>query len=401
MWSRRIDGGGRAARGAGAVLTTATLVTGLLVGAASGAEAAARVDPDAPYRQCADSAIATTVLADPEGSGAGQRLAHIVFENTGRSVCRLAGAPGVSLVSGGDGTRIGEPADRRQQGVPVQVMLRPGDAARADLQYTAVDEGGGPFDRACRAERADGYRISPPHSFRAVFVAAPQWACASSVHWGVAGYVDTNPVGEANGTRGCVNSRTVPAGAVVGATVDVDRDGLQDTQFTAAVGDRRVYGVRTGAGGVVTVTDPLRGVGVHGGWTANLDSAGGTITVLDDQRTARLYAFRGCRFVATTHRDGGAYAFTIGARTGSGTGVACNDRNGGTLLVRAGLRARSGGRFDVSWTLVDVSADGRTAVQRKDSKEVRWAGLKASDPRVAQARASSCDALLRVEARQD
>jgi hypothetical protein len=382
----------------GAVASIALLTAGLTAAPATAAPAA---DTARGYQQCADSALRTTVVDDPEGSGAGQRLSYVVFTNIGTKVCRVTGAPRVAFVGHGDGTQLGEPAESSEPAAPFVVMLRHGDAARAALQHTNIDEGGGPLDTACQAERADGYRVYPPHSTRSVFVASPQWACGAKVHWGTVSAVDTVPVGTARAGKACVNTAKVPAGAVIGRTEDVDLDGLADTQFYGARKGHLLYGIRTAAGGVYTITDPLKGQRAHSGWTVNTDSAGGTITVIDDQRTARLYDFRGCRFIATQHKSGGAYQFAIGSTAKPGTGVACNDQNGGILPMRATARKRSNGRYDIVWTLIQVSADGRTAVQDPTSTDVRWANLKASDPRVAQARSSYCFAALKVEARTD
>ncbi|GAA4744297.1 hypothetical protein GCM10025783_14970 [Amnibacterium soli] len=313
----------------------------------------------------------------------------------------MTGAPRVAFVGHGDGTQLGSPAESSEPTAPAVVMLRPGDAARAALQHTNIDEGGGPLDTACQAERADGYRVRPPHSTRSVFVPSPQWACGAEEHWGSVSAVDTVPVGTARGGRPCVNTAKMPAGAVIGRTEDVDQDGLADTQFSGARDGRHLYGIRTAAGGVYTITDPLTGSGVHGGWTVNTDSVGRTITVIDDQRTAKLYDFRDCRFIAVQHRGGGAYEFAIGSTAKPGTGVACNDLNGGIMPMRAATKQRSGGRYDIVWTLVRVSADGRTAVQDSTSTIVRWPDLKATDPRVAQAQGSNCFAALKVEARTD
>lgn len=382
----------------GAVAAVALLTAGL---GAVPATAAPVAGAARTYQQCADSALSTTVVDDPQGSGAGQRLSYVVFENTGTSSCRLSGAPRIVFVGHGDGTQLGGPAASSAPAAPFVVMLRPGDAARAALQHTNIDEHGGPLGTACRAERADGYRIRPPHSTRSVFVAAPQWACAATVHWGAIAAVDTVPLGDGGLGAGCVNTAKVPAGAVIGTTEDVDQDGLADTQFYGARGGRLLYGIRTAAGGVYTISDPLTGLRVHSGWTANTDSAGRTITVIDDQRTAKLYTFRGCRFLAVQHRSGGAYEFAIGSTAKAGTGVACNDQNGGVLLMRATAKRRGDGRYDIVRTLVEVSADGRTAVQDPSSTAVRWAGLKASDPLVAMARGSFCNAMLKVEASQE
>ena len=67
-------------------------------------------------------------------------------------------------------------------------------------------------------------------------------------------------------------------------TNDVEPDGRTDTQFSGVSGGRLVYGIRTAAGGVVMITDPLKGTATHSGWTAGLDSAGATITATFNTR---------------------------------------------------------------------------------------------------------------------
>jgi hypothetical protein len=156
--------------------------------ATASAQPSSRVDPSAPKGQCSDRALSVTVQNDPEGSGAGQRAAFAVFRNTGSTPCTLEGTPGVSLVGGGDGTQIGRPAARNTVG-PKAITISPGHYALASIQYTYVDKNGGSFstgsgtDPKCAAEPADGYRVYPPHSYRAFFTRSTTYACSTGVHW--------------------------------------------------------------------------------------------------------------------------------------------------------------------------------------------------------------------------
>jgi hypothetical protein len=200
--------------------------------------------------------------------------------------------------------------------------------------------------------------------------------------------------------RGCTNTATMPVGAVTGPISDIDQDGRQDTQFYGARNGRSVYGVRTAAGGVYSITDTLRGLRVHSGFTAYLLGSG-FVSVIDDQETAKLYAFRSCGFVQPQHAAGGAYTFALGAKSTTGTGVACNDQNGGPILMRATAKKRTNGRYDIIWAVVRVSEDGRIASRQTGagSTGVRWSNLKASDVRVKDARASRCTGVVKkVEA---
>lgn len=157
-------------------------------GPAASASGAGKVDPSAPSGQCKDSSLAVTVQHDPEGDGAGQRGAFVVFRNTSSSPCRLEGTPGLSLVGGGNGTQIGKPAARGSAGAKL-VTIAAGKYALAGVTYTYVDENGGNFsdgnghDVTCQAKAADGYRVYPPHSYRAYFTDAKTYACSTNVHW--------------------------------------------------------------------------------------------------------------------------------------------------------------------------------------------------------------------------
>lgn len=162
------------------------------------ASSAQRIDPNAPSGQCPDRQLAVTVKYDPKAAGAGQRSSWVIFRNTGSSSCVLAGAPGVSLVGHGDGTQLGAPADGSgDSSEPVTIPA--GGYAGARLQYTYVDANGGdfntgtdsaPHDPSCKAAAADGYRVYPPHSFRAWFVKYPTYACTTDRRWMFIGPVE-------------------------------------------------------------------------------------------------------------------------------------------------------------------------------------------------------------------
>lgn len=154
--------------------------------------AAAGTDPNAPAGQCPDSALAVSVQADPTASGAGHAGSFVVFRNTGRTSCTLRGWPGVSLVGDGNGTRIGAAATEQgalQPGVRT-VSIRPGAYALAALSYPNIDATGGAYgdgttdgDPTCKAQHADGYRVYPPHSFRAFFSRANGlYGCSTQQH---------------------------------------------------------------------------------------------------------------------------------------------------------------------------------------------------------------------------
>lgn len=193
---------------------------------------------------------------------------------------------------------------------------------------------------------------------------------------------------------GCpANGVPVPSGATTASIGDVDGDQRSDTAFYSEAGPFE-YGIHTASGATIVLRDDLAGPGVHSGWSAKLDGPAIVATVLDDGRSASLHAFVGCRFVTTKGPDGSPYRFALNGFGTAGTGVACNDRNGGTLIEGALAVKRSDGRYDIRWTQIDLSADGTRATN--GTTETRWSGLAASDPRVGQAMGSHCGSLPKV-----
>ena len=137
----------------------------------SPAPSAEPTDPEAAAGQCADAALAVDVAQDAAGTGAGSIGYRVVITNTGGDACELRGYPGVSVVGGGDGTQLGVPAARPDDVPPQTVTVAPGTSVAAPFQSVNLGGGGGPL--GCPTAEGDGWRIYPPHSFRAFFVEAP------------------------------------------------------------------------------------------------------------------------------------------------------------------------------------------------------------------------------------
>ena len=141
-----------------------------------------KVDPNAPTGQCADKNLAVTITG--ADGAAGSTYSNVVFTNTGSTACNLQGAPGVSVVGKGNGTQLGVPASHEGSGTPAIVSVPAGGSVSAQLQSTNIGTDGGPLGSQCQATTGDGYRVYPPHSYHAFFVAqAGVAACASTVVW--------------------------------------------------------------------------------------------------------------------------------------------------------------------------------------------------------------------------
>ena len=139
---------------------------------------------------------------DPEGSGAGQRAAFVVFRNAGTSTCHLEGTPGLSLVGHSNGTQLGKPAARGTRG-GTDVTIAAGGYALAPVSYTYIDKTGGAYgdghghDPRCQAQAADGYRIYPPHSYKAFYFPSNTYACTTAIQW-----ITVYPTRAASSTKG-------------------------------------------------------------------------------------------------------------------------------------------------------------------------------------------------------
>ncbi len=125
-------------------------------------------DPGRPKGQCPDDDLGVNIRTAPGGGGAGSEYYQVLFTNTGGSTCELRGAPGVSVVGGGDGSQIGPAADRAQDGVKT-LQIAVGATVVADLKVVNIGDSGGPL-QGCTVRHGDGYRVYAPHSTRAVFV---------------------------------------------------------------------------------------------------------------------------------------------------------------------------------------------------------------------------------------
>ncbi|WP_436531339.1 DUF4232 domain-containing protein [Actinoplanes sp. HUAS TT8] len=112
-----------------------------------------------------------------EGDGAaGTVYAPLIFTNTSDRTCTLYGYPGVSWVTGNNGTQVNDPFKRSEQRKKATVTIKPGGTANAVLQQANV----GVFDKAeCKPESIRGLRIYPPDETSSVFVSLPGQACSA------------------------------------------------------------------------------------------------------------------------------------------------------------------------------------------------------------------------------
>lgn len=109
-------------------------------------------------------------LGEPNGA-MGSVYVPLTFTNVGDADCSLAGFPGVSYVTGGDGTQLGAPAAWEGDDAG-EVVLAPGDDTTISVREVNV----GVFDEEdCHPAEADGLRVYLPGEDRALFV-EQEWA---------------------------------------------------------------------------------------------------------------------------------------------------------------------------------------------------------------------------------
>ncbi|KUL41209.1 DUF4232 domain-containing protein [Actinoplanes awajinensis] len=112
-----------------------------------------------------------------DGSGAaGTSYVALLFTNASDHTCTLYGYPGVSWVTGDQGTQVGSPFKRGGTQKKVTVTLKPGKAAHTIVQSSDA----GFFDAAeCTPTAVRGLRVYPPDETASVFVSSTGNQCAA------------------------------------------------------------------------------------------------------------------------------------------------------------------------------------------------------------------------------
>jgi hypothetical protein len=151
----------------GAVAGAITLLIGGALATAPATAATAR----APW--CGNADLAASYRYSD--AGAGHVWGWIVLRNRSTRACRTGGFVGLAYVGGGDGTRIGAPADRT--GSPATYLVRPGGRVRSLVQETRAENY--PASR-CRPRHVDGFRVYVPDATRAQFVPHPTVGCLNA-----------------------------------------------------------------------------------------------------------------------------------------------------------------------------------------------------------------------------
>ncbi|MDT0341530.1 DUF4232 domain-containing protein [Streptomyces litchfieldiae] len=121
--------------------------------------------PEAGPSTCASVELALALRG--AGAAAGSAMFTLEFTNTADRTCTLTGYPGVSLVTGDEGTQAGAPATRgEERGTAATVALAPGERAVADLRVSRAENY--PAED-CAPVETRGLRVYPPDERDALF----------------------------------------------------------------------------------------------------------------------------------------------------------------------------------------------------------------------------------------
>lgn len=125
----------------------------------------------------AECKAASLKLSIGAGQGAaGHFYVPIVFTNTGSTPCLMRGFPGVSYVTGDNGSQVGLPA-QRDGSIGSAVTLAPNAVASSVVTVTDISV----FDpNSCRPTSVRGFRVYAPDDTASMFVVRSGSGCAGN-----------------------------------------------------------------------------------------------------------------------------------------------------------------------------------------------------------------------------
>jgi Protein of unknown function (DUF4232) len=138
---------------------------------------------------CTSAELAVSPGPSQGQSGMQKADATFTLTNKGTRSCTLQGYPGVSFVTGDNGTQVGAPA-RRTEVPPQLVTLAPGAGAATVLLITNPTA----YDEAeCKPVDVRGLRIYPPGETAALFLEGATRTCSGEPQGGT--LLSVGPVG--------------------------------------------------------------------------------------------------------------------------------------------------------------------------------------------------------------
>ncbi len=126
---------------------------------------------------CATANLSVGLQTNAGGGAAGSQYVPISFTNTSGTACAMYGFPGVSFVTGPNGSQIGAPAARQASFPSVTVTVAAHATAHAWLQ---VGEAGNYPPSTCQPVTAHWLKVYPPANTVASYIGHTFTACSSA-----------------------------------------------------------------------------------------------------------------------------------------------------------------------------------------------------------------------------
>ncbi len=126
---------------------------------------------------CATANLSVSLVSNMGGGAAGSTYVPLQFTNTSGTACAMYGFPGVSFVTGQNGSQIGAPAQRSPNASKVTVTLAAHATAHAWLQ---IAEAGNYPASSCHVANANWLKIYPPGNTAAAYVSHSFQTCSSA-----------------------------------------------------------------------------------------------------------------------------------------------------------------------------------------------------------------------------
>ena len=126
---------------------------------------------------CDTANLSVSLKANTGGGAAGSTYLPIEFTNTSGSACALYGYPGVSFVTGQNGSQIGAPAKRSGSFANVTVTVASHATAHAWLQVAEADNYPA---SSCHAVSAHFLKVYPPGNTAPAYISYSDQTCSSA-----------------------------------------------------------------------------------------------------------------------------------------------------------------------------------------------------------------------------
>ena len=176
----------------------------------------------------------------------------------------------------------------------------------------------------------------------------------------------------------------MPAGAITRTTIDVDGDGLADTEWVSATPSLE-FGVTTASGATYSFSLDTASPATRVGFIARLNDHR-IVALTDDNRSASVHFFVNCGWVTTKDSHGNPFALDYNDFGGTGSGVGCSL---GYVVQYQATNSSTG--WTVTKRPLNLNATGSFASWGSVSTVV--ANASASDSRVIAAQSLTCESV--------